>query len=712
MNGSDPNETLNPPPRDAESGIRCVLIAAMLLGRKVDPASARGLVVERNAAGPEGLLELAESLDLTGRLLKATGSNLSSLPSPAILQLDNDEYVVIEKFSRRKALIHTTNGQIYWEDLHSLGRRSTGKAIEIRLPTDFDRPNSNGKLKLGTLLVDVGGLKRAVGQTLILSVFTQFVILVTPYYVQIAIDNALIGQNVGIMKGLAIGFILFILLNGVALYLRSAVLSTISTAVLFRLAADLSRKLYRLPMEWFGSRSLGETLARFRSIALVKQLLGDDLAAGLVDGALALLTLVLMTLYAPLLALISVSAFAADVVFRTGIAHAQRQAREEYLVLSGHEHSILLENIRGVRSIRLANKEVKRQGVWQAKAAGLLKADLRFQNLANMQAAAQRTLFSLENILVIWVAVYLVTQGQLTLGMLVAYLAYKMQFLAAAGSAMEKVFSIRLLRPTLDQLSDIALQSDDVPFARPQLEARTPKGRIELRGIHHRYAGDLPFVLKGVDLLIEPGESIVITGPSGGGKTTLLQIILGILVPTSGEVLLDGVPLQTFGHRNYYHHLGVVMQDDNFFAGSIAANISMFDDPVDMEGVNAAAELASISDDIIRMPLGYHSVIDEAGAPLSGGQRQRLLLARAIYRKPKILVVDEGTSQLDEACEKSVSEAIAGLGTTRVIVAHRHGTIAAADRVLHLVNGILVEDPRADGSGLGSDPAQLLPSAV
>jgi len=210
-------------------------------------------------------------------------------------------------------------------------------------------------------------------------------------------------------------------------------------------------------------------------------------------------------------------------------------------------------------------------------------------------------------------------------------------------------------------------------------------------------------VLKGVDLTIEPGESVVITGPSGGGKTTLLQIILGVLVPTSGEVLIDGMPLRAFGHRNYYHHLGVVLQDDNFFAGSIAENISMFADPADMDRVEEAARLAFIADDVAAMPTGYHSRIDEVGAPLSGGQRQRLLLARALYRKPRLLVVDEGTSQLDEACERSVSQAIAGLGMTRVIVAHRHGTIASAQRVLHLIDGMLLESREA-GLPDGAEP--------
>jgi ATP-binding cassette, subfamily B, bacterial CvaB/MchF/RaxB len=676
---------------DDHTGAQCVIMMAEMLGRNPDTSLHSRLDRINPGNSPDKLLSFAEELDLTGRLLKTDSDQLHKVSFPAIIQLDDGRYAIVKRVRGGRAHLLLASGKTYWEKLDQLGRYCTGRIIELRVPTSFGGPRENSRLGLGTLLDGTKGLSGALVQTIVLSIFVQVAALASPYYLQLAIDNAFIGQNAGIMGALAFGFGILVVFNGLALYLRSTVLSTISNAFLYRLAADLSRKLFRLPIGWFGSRALGETLIRFRSIALIKQLLSEDLAAGLVDSALALLTLSLMILYSPLLSLISICAFFIDLGVRSAISRPQRRNREEFLALSGQEHSILLENIRAIRSIRLANLETKRQGIWQAKAAALLNADLRFQDLANIQAAVQRTISALENIAVVWASINLVIQGSLSLGMVVAYLAYKTQFLTTAGSAAERIFSVRLLRPALDQIGDIALGTDDPAFDHPQFEARSFEGKIELRDVYYRYADDLPFVLKGVNLLVEPGQSIVITGVSGGGKTTLLQIVLGILKPTSGEILLDGVPLPKFGYRNYYNNLGVVLQDDSFFAGSIGANIAMFAEGLDMAEVRRAADLASIIEDIERMPMGYQSMLDETGAPLSGGQRQRLLLARALYRRPQVLVVDEGTSQLDEPCEESVNQALAGLKMTRVIVAHRQATIAASERVLRLVDGVLFE---------------------
>jgi ATP-binding cassette subfamily B protein RaxB len=210
-----------------------------------------------------------------------------------------------------------------------------------------------------------------------------------------------------------------------------------------------------------------------------------------------------------------------------------------------------------------------------------------------------------------------------------------------------------------------------------------------------RYADGEPEVLRGVSLRIEPGESVAIIGASGGGKTTLLKLMLGIHAPDAGEVLAGGVPLARLGLRAWRDMVGVVMQDEPLFSGSIADNIAFFEPVADMAWVEQCARVAAVHDEIEAMPMGYHTLIGDMGTALSGGQKQRILLARALYKRPKILLLDEATSSLDLERERTVNAAVKQLALTRVIVAHRPETIASAGRVIALQDGRVAQDLRS-----------------
>jgi len=223
--------------------------------------------------------------------------------------------------------------------------------------------------------------------------------------------------------------------------------------------------------------------------------------------------------------------------------------------------------------------------------------------------------------------------------------------------------------------------------------------RLELRGLGFRYSDAEPVVLKGVNLVIEPGESVAIVGPSGCGKTTLLKLMLGIHDPQIGEVRVGGVPLAHLGLRAWREMIGTVMQDDQLFAGSIIDNISFFDAQPDIAWVEQCARVAAVYDEIEAMPMAYHTLIGDMGTSISGGQKQRLLLARALYKRPKILFLDEATSALDIDRERLVNQAVRQLDVTRVIVAHRPETIASASRVIVLGDGRVTQDLRTVAGG-------------
>ena len=298
----------------------------------------------------------------------------------------------------------------------------------------------------------------------------------------------------------------------------------------------------------------------------------------------------------------------------------------------------------------------------------------------------------IENIIFIYVAVQMVVAGEITLGMVMAMQAYKQNFTGSITRLIDQLMNYRLLDVHLDRISDIALEARE-PIEPNAIDAAF--GRIELDNVSFSYGLGQPMVLKGVSMVIEQGKTIAIVGPSGAGKSTLFKILCGLLEPSYGRVLVDGVPLKEFGIRSYRGRLGVVSQEDMLFSGSLAENIAFFDSDYDMQRVMECCRRAEIHDDIMKMPMKYETVVSDMGLNLSGGQKQRILLARALFREPDALLLDEGTAHLDVATEQRVISAIKKLRMTRLLVAHRPETIKAADVIYQVVDGyILRADPK------------------
>lgn len=267
--------------------------------------------------------------------------------------------------------------------------------------------------------------------------------------------------------------------------------------------------------------------------------------------------------------------------------------------------------------------------------------------------------------------------------MLVAFVAYADQFASKIGSLVDKVVDFRMLRLHAERIADIALAQPE-RHTHGVYSGPEPEPRIEVKDLSFRYAEGEPWVLHHLHLTIQAGESVAIIGASGCGKSTLAKLLVGLLEATEGSVEIGGLDIRKYGLDNYRNMIGAVMQDDTLFAGTIADNIAFFDNAVDMKNVMLAANMAEIHQEIMAMPMAYESMVGDMGSALSGGQRQRLILARALYRKPKLLILDEATSHLDHANELQTNNTIRNLKITRIIFAHREETIALADRIVDL----------------------------
>jgi ATP-binding cassette, subfamily B, bacterial CvaB/MchF/RaxB len=356
-----------------------------------------------------------------------------------------------------------------------------------------------------------------------------------------------------------------------------------------------------------------------------------------------------------------------------------------------------------VQSIKLFNRQEDRQAQFMNRVVDAMNAHIATRKLDLVFSVTHKLVFGLERIAVVWVGALLVLDRSFSVGMLFAFFAYKEQFALRVSGLIDKVVELKMLKLQGERLADIVLTAPEEEVMVPAramsagTSARAPS--LELRGVGFRYSESDPILLRNLNVLIEPGESVAIVGPSGCGKTTLLKLMLGIHTPQRGEILVGGVPLQQLGLRAWRESFATVMQDDQLFAGSISDNISFFDPQADAAWVEECARVASVCDDIEAMPMAYHTLIGDMGTSISGGQKQRLLLARALYKRPQFLFLDEATSALDVDRERLVNQAVRQLNITRVIVAHRPETIASAGRVIVLSEGRIAQDLRSVGAG-------------
>jgi ATP-binding cassette subfamily B protein RaxB len=449
---------------------------------------------------------------------------------------------------------------------------------------------------------------------------------------------------------------------------------------------SLFRHLLLLPLSFFERRRAGDVASRFASIDRIQQTLSSASISPLVDGVMAFVLVGMMSLYDPWLAGLAIVTTGIYALTRYFSYRLYRRANEEAVVYAANESSHFLESLRGMASIKALVMGDRRQGIWNNYLVDRVGAELRVAKVDQIFTIFSTFLFGLDRIVIIFFGARAVMDGMLSVGMLVAFLAYKDQFSQRVGKFLDTFVRLGTLTVHGERIADIALAETEKgdPSHTGSLAATviSPKAGLSARGISFRYSDNEAQVIADFDLDVSPGECVAIAGPSGAGKTTLLKILAGLLQPTAGTVLIDDVPLQVIGFEAYRVQIGCVLQDDRLFAGSIAENIAGFSPSPDPGLIQQVARFSAIHEEIVRMPMGYETLVGDMGSSLSGGQMQRVVLARALYRRPRILLLDEATSHLDEENERTINQAIRRLPISRIIVAHRRSTLDMADRIV------------------------------
>ncbi|GAB3105208.1 peptidase domain-containing ABC transporter [Lysobacter terrae] len=679
----------------SECGLACLAMVASHHGNAIGlrelrrrfPLSLKGAALSR-------LIVIADGLGFNCRPLRIELEDLSELTTPCILHWDLSHYVVLVQTDGNKVtLLDPAVGKRVLP-LSEVSQHLTGVVLELAPTSAFEPQRAAPSISIRQLAGRVTGLWRSLGLILALSLALQVFALISPFFMQWVIDQVLVAADLDLLAVLGLGFGLTMLLQIAIGALRSWAVIYLSTQLGLQWMGNVFAHLIRLPLDFFEKRHIGDITSRMGAVQSIQRTLTSSFVEALIDGLMTAITLGMMLLYNAGLAVVTLVAVALYLCLRWVAYSPMRDRTEQQLVASSKQQSQLLESIRGIQSIKIAGCEPARRSSYLNLMHETVNRDVGIAKLGLAFSSANQLIFGIERIAVIWIGATLAVKGVFSVGMLVAYLAYKDQFSQRIASLIDKSIEFRMLRLYGERLADIVLTEPETDEGSEQAIEVPTTARLSVSGLSFRYAEGEPWVLKDCSFLVESGESVAIVGASGCGKTTLVKLLLGLLSPAEGAIAINGIDLRKIGTRHYRQWVGAVMQDDQLFAGSVAENIAFGEDGYDLQRVEEAARLAAVHEEIVAMPMGYHSLIGDMGTTLSGGQKQRVIFARALYRNPRLLFLDEATSHLDVDRERLVNGAVRGLKLTRIIIAHRPETIASADRVLRLHGGRIVQEPR------------------
>lgn len=677
----------------AECGLASLAMIMNYYGYEIDMASLR----RENRVSMQGstmadIVKIASKYNLEARGVKVELEHVDELDLPCILHWDMNHFVVLKSWKNGRGVIHDPAFGEKIVTTDELDKHFTGVALELFPSQKFKPEKRKTQIKLSYFFKNVPGLFGILLQLFIFALVLQICLIVTPLYMQWVTDEVLVSYDKNLLLVLAIGFLMLLFFQVSVTVLKNYISLYLSSRISLRLSSNVLTHLLQLPMTYFETRHMGDLQSRFGSTDPIQQFVCEQLTDILLNILIVIAMIIMMFVYNATLAFIVLLAVVIYILIRTIMYFRFKQINYDLTIFKAKRESHFMESMRSMQALKLYDKENDRRTAWTNKATDTINMDIARRKMIITYDAGSRLTFGIENILIIALGALAIMDGYISIGILLAFISYKDQFEQAAKSLVEEIIQYRLLSIHLDRLSDILLTEKDLRLTGDDdFSNATPDGSLKVNNISFKYKEDIPYILENISMEANPGEIVAIVGPSGCGKTTLMKVLLGLLYAESGEIFLGAFNQRYLGTRKYRSFIATVMQDDQLLSGSIIENIAFFDQNPDMKRVFMSAHLANIDKDIASMPMQFNTLVGDMGTTLSGGQKQRLLIARAIYKQPKYLFLDESTSHLDPESEGIVNKNLKDLKLTTIQIAHRRETISSADRVLKLKDGKLTD---------------------
>nr|WP_136250512.1 peptidase domain-containing ABC transporter [Ningiella ruwaisensis] len=680
-----------------ECGIACLTMIANYYGNGISLAQLRlRCASDGQGVNLKQIIEQANGIHLSARALKVPIDELNQLSCPAILHWDFSHFVVLCKVNRKGIIIADPAIGKRFVPMHEVDQRFTGVALELSPNQDFSKVKPAQGLRLRDFAQNIIGIKRNLALVFLLSLLLQIFALASPFYMQTVVDDVLVKADESLLLALALGFALLLIIDTFTQFVRERLMLHFSTRFSIFLSSSVFAHLLSLPMAYFMRRHIGDIVSRFESVQRIREMIASGIVTALLDGLLALITLAVLFLYSAKLACAVLVAVVLYTLLRWFLFYPIRRLNQEALHLHAEQQSFFMQSVRAIRTLKLNNSASQSHSKWLDKLSAATNKNIGLAQWNIHFSTLNKLLFGIENLVIIYLAALLVLEQSLSVGMLFAFMSYKSRFIESISRLVDTWIDFKLISVHLERVSDVVLEAPELPRhiskSLPVLEGaiknaedkahKQSTAHIVLKNISYRYGKDAPLIFSNINLTIKRGESIAITGPSGCGKSTLMYCLSGLLSPSSGQIEIEGRILSAENRGSF--GIAAVMQDDQLLSGSILENIAQFDTRVDVNRVVACAQAACLHDDIMRMTMQYQSTIGDMGDALSGGQKQRLLIARALYKRPQILLLDEASSHLDEANEQALNTNLQSLNITKIMIAHRRATIESAQHIIEL----------------------------
>lgn len=675
-----------------ECGLACLAMVSSFYGHKVDMKYLRGIgSISLKGAQLSSLIRISEVIGLESRAVRLEPEDLKLLNLPAILHWEMNHFVVLKEVKRGSVIIHDPRCGRVSISSEELDKKFTGVALELYPSSQFVKADVRTKVPLRSLLRNIIGLKRAIIQLLILSMLIQVIGLLTPLYTQIVIDDVITTRDISLLNVVALAFLALLVINAFLAAVRTWAIMYFGTKISFQMVTNIFSHLLRLPQSYFEKRHVGDIISRMESTSPIQTAFTQSLVSTFLDGVLAITTGIVLFYYSKMLALVVLITVALMLLVTIISYPYNRKFQEESILAGAIENSHEIESIRAHSALKLFSGRSIRLNSWKALYADTLNAIIRIGYVGIVTNAAQSIISGLQTIIIVYLGAKLILDpaSGFTIGMLFAFLSFRSSFSSSIVSLLGRYIEFRLLGLHLERIGDIVNEEPEPnaditrnPFSEAHFNT------IEFQSVSFRYSEDDNWVLQNLSFEIEAGSFVCLTGQSGGGKSTALKLLAGLYVPTEGSIKIDKEILANGLIELWRKKIGVVNQNDTLLSGSIIENVSFFAENFDMNKVVGACVMAGIHKEIEAMPMGYESLIGDMGSALSGGQQQRLLIARALYKNPSTILLDEGTANLDKKAEQHILEMLKQLPCTKIIVSHSPHVMEAADKVIVINSGI------------------------
>ena len=554
------------------------------------------------------------------------------------------------------------------------------------------------RFDIGWFLGAMRKYRRLLGEVLIASFFLQVFALVSPLVFQVVIDKVLTHRSMSTLDVLIVALVAISIFEAILGALRTYLFSHTTNRIDVELGARLFRHLLALPVAYFGARRAGDSVARVRELENIRNFLTSSALTLVVDLFFTIVFLAVMFFYSVMLTGIVLASFPFYIAISAGATPLFRRRLDEKFRRGAENQAFLVESVAGVETLKSMAVEPQMQRRWEEQLAAYVAASFRVISLGNVASQGVQLINKLVTAATLFFGAQLVMDNYLTVGELVAFNIMAGRVSAPVLRLAQIWQDFHQARLSVRRLGDILNTAPEQSLNPSRVRLPPIRGEVSLEHVGFRYRIDASEVLHDVTFMVPPGQVVGIVGASGSGKSTLAKLIQRLYVPETGRVLIDGSDLMMADTAWLRRQIGVVLQENVLFAGTVRDNIALADPGIGIERVIAVAQLAGAHDFIIELPDGYDTMVGERGGTLSGGQRQRIAIARALITDPRLLIFDEATSALDYESERVIQQNMGqiGKGRTVFIIAHRLSSVRLADRIITLEAGRTIEDGTHD----------------